>query len=91
MSLQDVGCQATPLFEDGCEDMDRLDIFTRADAAFGARDDAAYARRHEDSIPEAIVARSERATHVGKNVRGPHTSLRKTSLHARIVFFDECE
>jgi hypothetical protein len=91
MSLQDVGCQATPLFEDGCEDMDRLDIFTRADAPFGARDDAAYAWRHEDSIPEAIVARSERATHVGKNVRGPHTSLRKTSLHARIVFFDECE
>jgi hypothetical protein len=68
-----------------------LDVLARADARFGTRDDHADAWRHEDSVPEAIVARSERAPHVGKNVRRPYASFRKTSLHARIVFFDECE
>jgi hypothetical protein len=71
--------------------MGRLDLIARADARLGTRDNHAHARGHEDPIPEAIVARSERAPDVGKNVRRPYASLRKISLHARIVFFDECE
>jgi hypothetical protein len=91
LALQDVARQAAPFREDRGEQMDRLHVFVRTDARLRTRDDDADARRHEDPVPEAIVARSERAPDVGKNVRGSHASFRKTSLHARIVFFDECE
>jgi hypothetical protein len=91
LALQDVTCETAALREDRGEQMGRLDVIARSDARLGTRDDHAHARGHEDPVPEAIVARSERATHVGKNVRRPHASFRKTSLHARIVFFDECE
>ena len=73
------------------EQMERLDGLVRRHAAFGARDDAADARGHENAVPEAIVARPERKAYVGEQIRSHEPALRKERIDRGIVLFDERE
>jgi hypothetical protein len=88
---QDVARQTAVLGEHRREQMARLDGLVPFRRGFRGKDDTAHARRHEDAVPQPIVARPERAPNVDEHVGRTHAALREASLDRRIVFFEECE
>jgi len=71
--------------------MARFDLVFCGNRCFREPDDFAKAGGDENAVPQTIVARTERTTHVAQDLRGMRACFRKPRLDARIVFLDQSE
>jgi hypothetical protein len=89
--LEDVGDEAAAFGKDRFEEVARFDLRVVGKRGFGGGDDASHARRHENSVPKAIVARPERSPEIRQNIGGTRATGRESIGNTRIVLLDESQ
>lgn len=86
-SREDLGREAAAFGNDSVQEVGRFDSSAR-NRLLGKRNDAAHARRNEDTVPKPVLARAERPSNVANDIGGTRSGRAKARFDAGIVLFD---